>query len=170
MKKVFLILAVIFVCNISYAQYYDDEDDIYFYQCISWESKSGVKVANNPDHYARVFNFDGDKATSFTTGAASKNVKSNLASNINYYETEVWNATYNMRYDYAKSKEGWKVYKRTSSSPYSSSTVYFNFSADRKTLIEESGNSIIKYKLVDKSYFTENGRRRSNLEQEFIYE
>lgn len=152
--------------NVAFAQFYDDEDEIMFYQQVLVNGK----VANNNNN-SYVFNFDGNKATTFDYNTTKK-IKNNLEKNINYYEGKVFDAKFNVKYRSDLSSESWVVYSRYSTGYNNSWTTYWYFSRDRKTMImkESSSNNEWTYKLVDKSYYVEEGRRRSNLNNEVIYE
>lgn len=172
MKKILSLLVVLFSTwsgNVAFAQFYDDEDEILFYQCVLLNGEVNDVSTHN---LSCVFNFDGNKATTFghnTTG----DIKRNLKNNNNYYEGKVFDATFDVKYRPDLSSSSWIVYSRYQTSYYTGPwTSYWYFSRDRKTMIlKDSGiNNEWTYKLVEKSYYIEEGRRRSNLNDEKIYE
>lgn len=154
--------------NVAFAQFYDDEDEILFYQCVLLNGK----VNPSTNNYSYVFNFDGDKAT--TLGTSTPYIKSDLKKNNNYYEGKVFDAKFDVKYRSDLSSESWVVYSRYrtggNNSFSFSFTEYWYFSRDRKTMIYKDSKNEWTYKLVDKSYYVEEGRRRSNLNNEVIYE
>lgn len=60
--------------NAIYAQFYDDDDEIYFYQRV-----------NGNDNESEVFNFDGKKATNFDHPTTLK-IKDYLGEDVDYFE------------------------------------------------------------------------------------
>lgn len=171
MKKILSLLVVLFSTwsgNVAFAQFYDDEDEILFYQCVLLNGEVNASTNNN----SYVFNFDGNKATTFGHNITD-DIKRNLKNNNNYYEGKVFDATFDVKYRPDLSSSSWIVYSRYQTSYYIGPwTSYWYFSRDRKTMIrKESGtNDEWTYKLVEKSYYVEEGRRRSNLNDEKIYE
>lgn len=169
-RKVLCLLVIlmnVWSANVAFGQFYDDEDQIMFYRSIYESSNS-----------CYTFNFDGNRATDFDeieNGIASRvlGVERILNNNINYFEGQVFNVTYNIKYREDLSNKNWVVYSRYSTGYYGSSwTSYWFFSKDRKTMIykESSSNYEHKYKLVDKYDFIDKGRKRSNINNETIYE
>lgn len=155
--------------NVAVAQFYDDENEILFYQCVLLNGKVSDTSTNN---HSYVFNFDGEKATTFGYNTTLK-IKSNLKENKNYYEGKVFDVKFDVKYRSDLSSSSWEVYSRYQTGYFGSSwTSYWYFSRDRKTMIykESSNNNEWTYKLVEKSYYIEEGRRRSNLDNETIYE
>lgn len=171
MKKILSLLVVLFSTwsgNVAFAQFYDDEDEILFYQCVLLNGKVNDVSTNNNSY---VFNFDGDKATTFGFNTTLK-IKSNLKNNNNYYEGKVFDVKFDVKYRSDLSSSSWIVYSRYEIGYVGSWTSYWYFSRDRKTMIykESSNDNEWTYKLVEKSYYVEEGRRRSNLNDEKIYE
>ena len=171
MKKILSLLVVLFSTwsgNVAFAQFYDDEDEILFYQCVLLNGKVNDPSTNNNSY---VFNFDGNKATTFGFNTTLK-IKSNLKNNNNYYEGKVFDVKFDVKYRSDLSSSSWIVYSRYQTGYVGSWTSYWYFSRDRKTMIykESSSNNEWTYKLVEKSYYVEEGRRRSNLNDEKIYE
>lgn len=155
--------------NVAFAQFYDDEDEILFYQCVLLNGKVNEASTNGVSY---VFNFDGENATTFDFNN-TKIIKRNLKENKNYYEGKVFDVKFDVKYRSDLSSSSWEVYSRYETGYYGSSwTSYWYFSRDRKTMIYKSSNSNNEwtYKLVEKSYYIEEGRRRSNLDNETIYE
>ena len=96
-----------------------------------------------------------------------------MKNNINYYEGKVFDEKFDVKYRSDLSSSSWIVYSRYETGYFGSSwTSYWFFSRDRKTMIykDSSSNNEWTYKLVEKSYYVEEGRRRSNLNNEKIYE
>ncbi len=184
MKKLFLKLCLIAVvlssCCINdvKAQFYDDEDEIFFYLKIGHNGRmyddEGIR-ANNGTY---VFNFDGEKATNFSSLVSGYMTRlkaiSNLKENINYYEDNVYNVKYDIKYRDDLSDSSWEVYSIYQVGYFGSSwTSYYYFSHDRKTMIYKESNSTGEwiYKLVDKDYYVPNeSRNRPNIDNETIYE
>lgn len=163
MKKFFFVLTAFLLgllCPDAYAQFYDADDEIYFYQ-------STTEGSND----AYVFNFDGRKATSFGFNT-SLAVKSHLKENRNYYEGKVYEEVYDMKYREDLSSPSWTVYSQYRTGWLGSWTNFWYFSKDRKTMIhrESGGKGEWTYRLVDKDYYIEEGRRRSNVNDRVIYE
>lgn len=146
----------------AYAQFYDDDYEIYFYQEV-----------NNNSNASYVFNFDGRKATSFGFNTTLY-IKDKLMENQNYYEGQVYNAKYDMKYRDDLSSSSWTVYSRYKQGLYGlpSFTQFWYFSKDRKTMIykESSYNKEFKYRLVGKDYYIDEGRRRPKTNNGVIYE
>lgn len=159
------------------AQFYDDEDEILFYDCTHLNDE----VLNNPNS-SYVFNFDGEKGTNFSqldNGKATRKlgVETYLKENINYFEGKVFDVEYNLKYRSEMSNSSWTVYSEYNYYNHGfggySVTYFYYFSKDRKTMIKiKEGYEENKwiYKLVDKNYFIEKGRRRSYIDNEKIYE
>lgn len=169
MKKILSLLVVLFSTwsgNVAFAQFYDDEDEILFYHCVFMNGEVNDYVS--VDDHSYVFNFDGNKATTFGINTTAR-IKRNLKNNINYYEGKVFDEKFDVKYRSDLSSSSWIVYSRYESY-YTSWTSYWFFSRDRKTMIYKDSYNEYTYKLVEKSYYVEEGRRRSNLNNEKIYE
>lgn len=169
MKRIYYIIAAILFSllnsNAIYAQFYDDDDEIYFYQRV-----------NGNDNDSKVFNFDGKKATNFDNPTTLK-IKDYLGGDINYFEKKVYEVDYDIKYRDDLSSSSWTVYYKYQSSynfygvTFPSTTEYFYFSKDRKTLVMKEGDGReFNYRLVDKDYYIDGGRRRSNTNNGVIYE
>ncbi len=167
MKKVFFISIVSvlsFFCSNAYAQFYDDDDEIYFYQ--------DVDRNNN----AYVFNFNGRKATSFGSNTTLY-IKARLKENRNYYEGQVYEVKYDIKYRDDLSSSSWIVYSRYSQGMYGlpSWTDFWYFSKDRKRMIHKisggySDSHEFNYRLVEKDYYVDEGRRRQDTNNGVSYE
>lgn len=162
MKKIFLISIVSMLCffkNTVYAQFYDEDDEIYFYQRV------------DADNNTYVFNFNGTKATTFGFHT-TLGVKNKLKENRNYYEGQVYGAKYDVKYRDDLSSSTWTVYSRYEQGIYGmpSFTIYWYFSKDRKTMRLKDSRNTFEYRLVDKDYYIDGGRRRSNTNSGVIYE
>lgn len=165
MKRVFLFSIVLmlslFYSN-TYAQFYDGDDKIYFYQ-----------RADNAN-YAYVFNFDGRKAACLNEYSTALYVKNKLEENQNYFEGQVYEVKYDMKYRDDLSSSSWTVYSQYHQGIYSlpSFTLFFYFSKDRKTMIckVSSSKNEDEYRLVDKDYYIDEGRRRPKTNNGVIYE
>lgn len=157
--SIVVVLFSLFNSNAIYAQFYDDDDEIYFYQGVDGIDRT------------RTFNFDGKKATSFGVIGTLK-VKSCLEKDMDYFEKKVYNADYNMKYRDDLSSSSWTVYSQYCPGSYglSSWTNYYYFSKDRKKMILKDSRGEYNYRLVDKDYFVDGGRRRSNTNKGVIYE
>lgn len=157
-------------CTTTFAQFYDNDDEIHFYQCTLLNGKVNEASTRNNSW---VFNFDGMKATNFGYHT-TQGIKNVLKENLNYFEGQVYGATYNVKYREDLSSSSWTVYSRYNSGLYgmSSWTSYWYFSKDRKEMIykESSSHNEWTYKLVDKSFYIEEGRSRSNMKEGKIYE
>ena len=157
-------------CNVAFAQFYGAENKIYFYVCLS---NDGV-VPINPG--VIVFNFDGEKATTFNEGysVSINQIAKNLSSDIDYYEKKVFDVKYKAKYRSDKSTSSWIVYG-IGDMGRDNGTHYY-ISNDRKTLKTICYNNhptkVCIYKLVDKNYFLNKSDRRSRelLREEGIYE
>lgn len=170
--KLSVTLILILLSNKVYSQFYDSEDKIMFYKC---ELLDGVVNESSTNNLAKVFNFDGNKATDFYNDATSApTVKNKLKSNKYFFENKVYESKYDLKYRSDLSNSSWVVYSvyRSGSSWVRPWTDFYFFSHDRKTMIYKASsyNTEWTYKLVDKSYFIEEGRRRSNIKDERIYE
>ncbi len=154
--------------NVSFAQFYDAEDEILFYQCILLNGEVDDYNTNNLSY---VFNFDGEKATTFDFNTTLA-VKRKLTEDRNYYEKRVFSAKFDVKYRPDLSSSSWIVYSRYNTGYAGSWTSYWYFSKDRKTMIKKSSSSNTEwtYKLMDKSHYIDERRRRSNLDNEVIYE
>ena len=154
--------------NVAFAQFYDDEDEILFYQCVLLNGQVNDSSTNSCSY---VFNFDGNKATTFDDDG-TLDIKSNLKNNNNYYEGKVFDVKFDVKYRSDLSSSSWIVYSRyeTGIGYFGPWTSYWYFSRDRKTMIYKDSHNEWTYKLVEKSYYVEEGRRRSNLNDEKIYE
>lgn len=158
-KYVLAILSVFFSVNLCSAQFYDDEDEIYFY-------------ANEECDETFVFNFDGRKAACFEEHYCSRGVQQVLADDPYVYEKSVFTTDYDIKYNASKSKPNSIVYTRIRYWPITNdyTTTHFVFSRDRKTLDLYDGDKFFRtYKRVDKSYFMP-GRQRKNLQDNTLYE
>lgn len=168
----FIVLISILNDNVAYAQFYDAEDEIYFYVEVS---RNG-KIVQNPQSV--VFNFDGEKATAFSTGGfytvAISQISKKLSSDINYYEKKVFSVKYLLKYRQDKSSYNWTVYNYRQSGSHD---YYIHISTDRNdmkliTLSSVNPTDERSFKRVDKNYFLEkiDTRSRTNLNDEIIYE
>ena len=163
MKRIYYVIVAVlfslFNSNAIYAQFYDDDDEIYFYQTA------------NGSNSACIFNFDGKKATSFDV-ITTLGVKSCLKKDMDYFEKKVYNADYDMKYRDDLSSSSWTVYSQYRPGSYglSSWKDYYYFSKDRKKMIKKDDWGEYNFILVDKDYFIDGGRRRSNTNKGVIYE
>lgn len=144
----------------TYAQFYDGDDKIYFYQ-----------RADNANS-AYVFNFDGRKAACLNKSRTALYVKNELEENQNYFEGQVYEVKYDMKYRDDLSSSSWTVYSRYCEGVYGlpSFTEFFYFSKDRKTMIVKDNKTEFEYMLVDKDYYIDEGRRRPKTNNGVIYE
>lgn len=172
-KKKFLLLAC-FVCThaLSFAQFYDSADDIYFY----------VDDTSNPNR-CFVFNFDGTRACalnqysetttfysfygqnvgSYTNYQTVNAVRYKIKQNPNYYEDRVENLDYKMYYNSSASSASYTVYNFKRNCNQTTITDTFKFSSDRSYLYSNYGGGregTRKYIRVDKSFFR-TGRSRN---------
>ena len=174
-KSIFFLLVVLISTlsdNVAYAQFYDAEDEIYFYVEVS---RNG-KIVQNPQSV--VFNFDGEKATTFSTGGfypvGISQISQKLSSDINYYEKKVFSVKYLLKYRQDMSTSSWTVYNYRQSNSHD---FYIHISTDRNdmkliTLSSVNPTDERSFKRVDKNYFLEkiDTRSRTNLKDEIIYE
>ncbi|MBR1466736.1 MAG: hypothetical protein IJ607_10315 [Bacteroidaceae bacterium] len=171
-KKIMLLVCFI-TCTyaMSFAQFYDSADELYFY----------VDDTSNPDR-CFIFNFDGTRAcalnqhsgTSTFIGMYGQNigsytdydhfntVRAKIKQNPNYYEDRVENLDYKMYYD-SSASSSYTVYKFKRNWNQTTTTDVFEISPDRDYLYCNYGggrNGSRKYIRVDKSFFR-SGRSRN---------
>ena len=72
-------------CTTTFAQFYDNDDEIHFYQCTLLNGKVNEASTRNNSW---VFNFDGMKATDFGSHS-TLGIKNVLKENLNYFEGQV---------------------------------------------------------------------------------
>ena len=175
MKGLRFLLLSMAICLASgvKAQFYDSADDIYYYV----EYKDGNFVENGN---VRIFNFDGQKAAVLNSKGnyfeSIANVKSNIASSPDYYESKVETTEYSLKYKSYNSysfRLSFTEYTENANPAFGTTptnvndTYTYKFSSDRIYCYEEregSGyhvnwgrtekrNFKKEYKKVDKSYF-----------------
>lgn len=165
-----IIVVALFASASTFAQFYDEDSDIRFYKCVLLNGETKESGTRN---HSVVFNFDGTKATTFGFNTTNS-IQTILKRNINYFEGQVYGAKYDAKYREDLSNSSWAVYSRYSSGVYGlpSYTTYWYFSKDKtKMILKESGSrNEWTYKLVDKSFYIEEGRSRSNMKDDIIYE
>ncbi len=148
-------------CNVAFAQFYDDEDELYFYDC-----------ENERSNVAYVFNFDGKRAVVLNSPSTRLKVKNSLLKDINCFEKKVFSMDYNVKYDPERSSYDKTVYYKRGYNQWTNTsyTSYYIFSADRETMYYYEGNKLYyTCHRVDKSHFLP-GRKRSNINDDVIYE
>jgi len=165
-KNILVALLFVFCVKVGSAQFYDGADDIYFYVNV----KEPV--------WCIVLNFDGDKATCFSSGMEGYQFSRNkvseiLNSNQRYYEDRTQDALYKM--NYTNLFDGvaymWSVRRDGLYGSWYDSYV-MEFSDDRGTLFYKcypqntsptrntKPSKTETYKKVSKSEFLTRGRRR----------
>lgn len=164
------VVVVLSTCTTAFAQFYDEDDEIHFYKCVLLNGETNESSTRNA---SVVFNFDGTKATTFGFNTTN-GIQTLLGRNRNYFEGQVYGAKYDVKYREDLSNSSWIVYSRYSVGVYGlpSYTTYWYFSKDKtKMVLKESGSrNEWTYKLVDKSFYIEEGRSRSNMKDGKIYE
>ena len=161
MKKFIILVFLSVFPVISYAQFYDDEDEIHFYV-----SEDGVE--------GFVCNFDGERATYFCDITYVDRIRNFLAQDPNHFEKCVYTTRFSLTYtkDYPSvSYIAIRVYQGLTGN-YNRYRYLYTFSYDKKTMnyrTLDGSNHIKKFKEVPKEYFLP-GRRRSDLNNERIYE
>lgn len=149
--------------SISYAQFYDDEDELYFYDY------DGDESAN----CAFVFNFDGYKGTRLNRVGTRLEIVNNLKDDINYFEKKVFEIDYNLKY-VGKTSNGMTEYlqKETYVLPWGIdySIIHFYFSSDRRKLVYKCDGDQRAFHKVEKNSFLPGRSRRSLSENDVIYD
>lgn len=167
MKKFIILVFLSVFPVISYAQFYDDEDELYFYDIND----------NQPygDDHAYVFNFDGTKGTRLNDYCTRLYVVNKLKDDINYFEKQVFKTDYNLKY-VGKTSNGMIEYVQRDVYSYPWGTrvtvIHYYFSADRKILVSKAERDQYsqEYHKVEKSAFLPGRSRRSLSENDVIYD
>lgn len=167
MKKFIILVFLSVFPVISYAQFYDDEDELYFYDVND----------NQPygDNHALVFNFDGTKGAILNVPGTRLKIVNNLKNDINYFEKQVFKVDYDLKY-VGTTSNGMIEYvqRNVYSFPWGVSVcvTHYYFSADRKKLVSkgEEDKYSIEYHKVEKSAFLPGRSRRSLSENDVIYD
>lgn len=165
MKKFIIVVFLSVFPVLSYAQFYDDEDELYFYDY------DGDESANR----AFVFNFDGEKGAILNKPDTRLNIVNNLKDDINYFEKQVFKVNFKLKY-VGKTSNGMTEYvlRETYPSPWGSTVLVtrYYFSADRQRLVYrcEEDNRSWEFHKVEKSAFLPGRSRRSLSENDVIYD
>lgn len=152
------------------AQFYDSADDIYYYM----EYKNGNFVENGE---VKIFNFDGQKAcllgeTNILT------VKSNLKTDIDYYDRKVENSEYTLKYIPSSYHTVYQVEMSNSfysptvgSTTVTNSTFRYEFSTDRETMYDKScivNTYHYPFEPYKKTYKTEPNKTYKRVDKSFF--